>query len=141
MAIVWGASATWVSTPWFSSSKHRNCDLCVDLHEETVGILGSTYLKRLRTKPIEIFGIRFRIYCKKLQIGTKGRSNLVQLCFFTPYFYGGKVPGTGFFMQKKPPQLWVTTVIKIAINENNGINSWFFIIALRSSYVLSDLLI
>jgi hypothetical protein len=38
-------------------------------------------------------------------------------------------------------QLWVTTVIKIAINENNGINSWFFIIALRSSYVLSDLLI
>ena len=97
MAIVWGASATWVSNPWFSSSKHRNCDLCVDLHEETVGMdLGSTYLKRLRTKPIEIFGIRFRIYCKKLQIGTKGRSNLVQLCFFTPYFYGGKVPGTGF---------------------------------------------
>ena len=69
----------------------------MDLHEETVGMgLGSTYLKRLRTKPIEIFGIRFRIYCKKLQIGTKGRSNLVQLCFFTPYFYGGKVPGTGF---------------------------------------------
>jgi hypothetical protein len=91
VAIVWGASAAWVSTPWFSSSKHRNCDLCVDLHEETVGMdLGSTYLKRLRTKPIEIFGIRFRIYCKKLQIGTKGRSNLVQLCFFTPYFSGVK---------------------------------------------------
>ena len=60
MAIVWGASTTWVSTPYGSvcQSIYRNCDLCVDLHEETIGMdLGSTYLKPLHTKPIETLGI------------------------------------------------------------------------------------